>query len=163
VGILEKIVQSLTAATANTASSRTSRAASRSELEMQYKAQVDVIHQLEGKLLTQLQHQKQTAIDKDKTTLIKLSRDFERVQARAKQFQEKVARWHKQEAAAAVAVVDETANTMASENSAEASQQNYYEQMQLQLEEDVSDCISLSFSLVLSAPPSTVYLPTSTL
>jgi hypothetical protein len=68
---------------------------------MQYKAQVDVIGQLEEKLLRQLQQQKSAAVDKVKTTLIKLSRDFERVQARAVQLQGTVSRWHKQQAASA--------------------------------------------------------------
>jgi hypothetical protein len=108
---------------------------------MQYKAQVDVIGQLEEKLLRQLQQQKSAAVDKTKTTLIKLSRDFERVQARAVQLQGTVSRWHKQQAASAAsaaAVAQDADSSGAAASAAAASQQDYYEQMQLQLEEDVS-------------------------
>jgi hypothetical protein len=107
---------------------------------MQYKAQVDVIGQLEEKLLRQLQQQKNAAADKAKTTLIKLSRDFERVQARAVQLQGTVSRWHKQQAAAtasATAVAQDADSSGATAADA-SSQQDYYEQMQLHLEEDVS-------------------------
>jgi hypothetical protein len=110
---------------------------------MQYKAQVDVIGQLEEKLLRQLQQQKRAAVDKVKTTLIKLSRDFERVQARAVQLQGSVSRWHKQQAASAAAVAQDVDSSsgggMAGAGAASAAQQDYYEQMQLQLEEDVSN------------------------
>jgi hypothetical protein len=107
---------------------------------MQYKAQVDVIGQLEEKLLRQLQQQKNAAADKTKTTLIKLSRDFERVQARAVQLQGTVSRWHKQQAAAAAsaAAVAQDSDSSGAAQAAASMQQDYYEQMQLQLEEDVS-------------------------
>jgi hypothetical protein len=107
---------------------------------MQYKAQVDVIGQLEEKLLRQLQQQKIAAADKAKTTLIKLSRDFERVQARAVQLQGTVSRWHKQQAAstASAAAVAQDADSSGATAADASSQQDYYEQMQLHLEEDVS-------------------------
>jgi hypothetical protein len=80
------------------------------ELEMQYKAQVDVVGQLQDKLHRQLQQQEQlisttgsggskptyppsSASDPyDRTTWLKLRRDFERVQTRANQLQESVQR-----------------------------------------------------------------------
>jgi hypothetical protein len=128
---------------------------------MQYKAQVDVIGQLEEKLLRQLQQQKSAAVDKVKTTLIKLSRDFERVQARAVQLQGTVSRWHKQQAASAAsaaATAQDADSSGAAASAAAASQQDYYEQMQLQLEEDVSIldvgvvCMFASFYYSLCSP-----------
>jgi hypothetical protein len=153
VGILEKIVQSLTTPRPSNTNPRNNNNAA-AELEMQYKAQVDVIGQLEEKLLRQLQQQKSAAVDKTKTTLIKLSRDFERVQARAVQFQGTVSRWHKQQAASAAsaaAVAQDADSSGAAASAAAASQQDYYEQMQLQLEEDVSISIIVVVSVCVSS------------
>jgi hypothetical protein len=136
-------VQSLTTPRPTTGAGATSSRNARNsnnntaEVEMQYKAQVDVIGQLEEKLLRQLQHQKTASSDKTKTTLIKLSKDFERVQARAVQLQGSVSRWHKQQAASAAAQAQDSESSGVAAAASE-SQQDYYEQMQLQLEEDVS-------------------------
>jgi len=73
VGILEKIVQSL-----NT------RTSSSGDLTVQqYQAQNDVLQQLEEKIRSLLRQQ-----PKQNTAVIKLKRDFERVQLRASQLQE---------------------------------------------------------------------------
>jgi hypothetical protein len=121
-----------------------------SELDTQYKAQVDVIHQLEAKLLKQLQQQKQTATDAQKTTLIKLSRDFERVQQRAAQLIQRVTRLHKQQAAdlsAGRAFQQDAAQTSNSNN---VTQEDHYEQVQLQMEEDVSAMMMMYLSIYVS-------------
>ena len=73
VGILEKIVQSLN-----------SRTSSSGDLTVQqYQAQNDVLQQLEEKIRSLLRQQ-----PKQNTAVIKLKRDFERVQLRASQLQE---------------------------------------------------------------------------
>jgi t-SNARE complex subunit (syntaxin) len=68
-----------------------------SELSMQYKAQVDVLGQLQEKierLMQQYQHL--STQDAQKNTLIKLKRDFERVQSRVSALQDAAERVKKQ-------------------------------------------------------------------
>lgn len=114
VGILEKIVQSLIAKQARGLPSVDD------ELEMQFNAQVDVLAQLEQKLQKQLEGAKGT-------TWIKLQRDLERVQGRAKGLQESVARMRKNAKHAPPPSTDGM------------TQQEAFEyQQQLQLQEDVS-------------------------
>ena len=103
---------------------------------MQYKAQVDVIGQLEEKLKHQLQQYKSAAAASEKTTWIKLERDFERVKERAKSLQDSAARMRKQ-ADKLKAVEANNEEIMQNQNV------SYEYQQQLQLEQDVSysrDC-----------------------
>lgn len=130
VGILEKIVQSLTRASGGSFYDT-------KELNMQFKAQVDVISQLETKLLIQIQAAKDDGRHNKSTAVIKLSRDFERVQHQAVQYQEQVTRLHQQQAAVAAAAQD----TGGSGDSSAAVQEDSYQQLQRQLEEDVSHIV----------------------
>lgn len=75
VGILENIAQALLTGGRN-----------RSELEQQYKAQSDVLRQLEARLKEQIMGQRQRIKNQSQTSshkqaLMKLERDFEKVQA----------------------------------------------------------------------------------
>lgn len=92
VGILEKIVQSLTVQSRQKQFKPLSF--HNEELSLQYKAQVDVVGQLEDKvrrLLSTMQQKADVSVgnsnsinsDSNRTAVIKLQRDFERVQARA--------------------------------------------------------------------------------
>jgi hypothetical protein len=133
VGILEKIVASLTA---NTAASRTNK----SELQMQYKTQVDVVEQLGDKVLRLCREQSvhtnnasTSSSSTTKTALIKLQRDFERVQSRAMALQQKVT----QTMAAAAAAQQQDAEALSSNNPNQAYE-DYQRQVQMQLQQDVS-------------------------
>ena len=107
---------------------------------MQYNAQVDVIGQLEERVRTLLQQQKASASSSQKTALIKLERDFERVLQRAKQLQSTVVRQRKQAASKAKAA----AAAAAAQNGSNANQTpaDHYEQQQLQLQQDVSEQVA---------------------
>jgi t-SNARE complex subunit (syntaxin) len=80
VGILEKIVQSLGSLNATTGNNKSIF----SETIIQYEAQNHVLSQLESKLQQLLRPPTQTT----STALVKLRRDFERVQIRVSQLQE---------------------------------------------------------------------------
>lgn len=134
VGILEKIVASLTAG--GSAAVR-----NKSELQLQYKAQVDVIGQLGDKVRRLVQEQKSNSATSSsstttttmKTALIKLERDFERVQSRALSLQHSVTRQEQQAAASAAA----SRQQQESQNNNNAVEE-YQRQMQLQMQQDVS-------------------------
>lgn len=92
VGILEKIAQALLT---------NNGGRNRAELEQQYKAQTDVLRQLESRLKEQiisqrkrLQNQSQTSSQKQ--ALQKLERDFEKVQANVTHLKSKVQKQMKQ-------------------------------------------------------------------
>lgn len=77
VGILEKIAQSLLT---------NNGGQNRSELELQYKAQSDVLRQLESRLKEHIMGQRQRISNQSQTSshkqaLLKLERDFEKVQS----------------------------------------------------------------------------------
>lgn len=92
VGILEKIAQSLLT---------NNGGRNRSELEQQYKAQSDVLRQLESRLKEQIMGQRQRIKNQSQTSshkqaLLKLERDFERVQATVTHTKSKVQKQMKQ-------------------------------------------------------------------
>mmetsp|Transcript_60573 Transcript_60573/g.148621 ORF Transcript_60573/g.148621 Transcript_60573/m.148621 type:complete len:288 (-) Transcript_60573:198-1061(-) len=96
VGILEKIAQSLLTTSISGGGSST-----RSELEMQYKAQCDVLRQLEMKLKEQIVGQRNRLKNAGETStqkqaLMKLERDFERVSNAVVATKSKVTRQMKQ-------------------------------------------------------------------
>lgn len=101
---------------------------SNSELEAQLTAQTDVIHQLESKIKQELT-KKASASGSEKTTWIKLQRDFERVQSRASSLEETATRM-KQQAARLKAVEDEQAHA------SHDPQASFEYQQRLQLEQD---------------------------
>jgi hypothetical protein len=131
VGILEKIAQSLQQQ--SSASSSNQNNATRVELEQQYKVQLDVLRQLEQRVRTQLQtSKKQSNGGSQHTALVKLERDFERVQTTAQACRAKVTKLQKQQqqrSAAAVAANQQSAAT----NAFQEEQHKF----QLQLQEDV--------------------------
>ncbi|KAL7558395.1 hypothetical protein ACA910_003260 [Epithemia clementina (nom. ined.)] len=138
VGILEKIVQSLTKTTTNS-NKASFRDNNKDELELQYRAQADVITQLGQKVhdLIHLHRQQQssgtgtTADSVLKTTLIKLERDFDRVQKQATALTQTVDRLRQQQQQKLSAVHQES-----SSSSGAAAYEQYQQQMQVQLEED---------------------------
>mmetsp|Transcript_9517 Transcript_9517/g.23357 ORF Transcript_9517/g.23357 Transcript_9517/m.23357 type:complete len:278 (+) Transcript_9517:372-1205(+) len=92
VGILEKIAQLLLA-------NKSGRG--RAEVEQQYKAQTDVLRQLESRLKDQIMGQRERIKNKSQTSshkqaLLKLERDFEKVQASVTLTKSKVQKQMKQ-------------------------------------------------------------------
>jgi hypothetical protein len=128
VGILEKIVQSLTANT---------KALQQKELEAQYRAQMDVLEQLQEKIMKLLQQQTQT------TAVTKLQRDFERVKQRVTVIEDGVERILKsqKQQLANKSILDNTSAPETAEDS--------YQRMQLQMQQDVSGGLHVLFSRVL--------------
>ncbi|GAX17463.1 hypothetical protein FisN_5Hu113 [Fistulifera solaris] len=115
VGILEKILQSLTANT---------KALQQKELEAQYRAQMDVLEQLQEKIMKLLQQQTQT------TAVTKLQRDFERVKQRVTVIEDGVERILKsqKQQLANKSILDNAAAPETAEDS--------YQRMQLQMQKD---------------------------
>ena len=132
VGILEKIVQSMTS---------TQHSAETAE---QYKAQVDVVAQLASRVDTQLGTAKQRTTDATaKTAIIKLERDFHKVQERVAALLESVTQMRAAQQRKAAA----SASLRAQEQSGgqEAMGHEEFQQLvQMQLQEDVSGCIAAS-------------------
>jgi hypothetical protein len=122
VGILEKIVQSMTASS--------QRRMLSDELSMQYSAQIDVLGQLEDKIRRQMKEQPAQA------TVQKLQRDFDRVEARVKELQGAVERWKEQKKKMAAASAAANTHTPA------VTAADHERQQQLQLQEDVSYILS---------------------
>jgi hypothetical protein len=155
VGILEKIVQSIQQAAANR-SSRGFGTGTQSELDMQYRTQIDVLRQLEEKALKQLRLVSSSGSSSSAaaTTFAKLTRDFELVRSHSSQLQDRVTKIHQAQAAQLKASggggaagyggtdhlsdggLDGTSNDPNAAGA--AAQQEYYHQIQLQLQEDVS-------------------------
>lgn len=145
MGILEKIVQSMTATTTNNnkkdAGSRMmTNDDDREEIDSQYAAQVDVITRLAGRVDEQLGTAKRRhGSGAVRTALIKLEGDFRRVKERVAALQGSVtaarrqaAAWRRQRAEAA---------TDGDDNAASAESMGYEEyqrHMELQLQQDVS-------------------------
>jgi hypothetical protein len=124
VGILEKIVQSMT-------NQRNTQ-----EADLQYNAQVDVISQLAKRVEEQLKAAKQKESGAAKTAIIKLERDFNQVQERVTSLQTSVTKMKQQQAAkrqamaaAAVDMNDASPETMGYEE--------FQQHMELQLQQDV--------------------------
>lgn len=120
MGILEKIVQSLTA---------NARGIPSEELSAQYKAQIDVLGQLEDKIRRQLQNLSSA----EKNTLSKLQRDFDRVQTRVTSMQGAVERWKEQHKRS----VASGSSSSGFQTSGAVSAADQSQQMQLQMQEDV--------------------------
>ena len=145
VGILEKIVHSFTAG---------NLAFTNDELNLQYQAQVDVIGQLEDKvrrLINEANANSSKASSTTTTAVLKLQRDFERVQNRAKALQEGVTKFRKEMSQKAAAARGTHNNSFANEQ--EQAQQealDYYEQMQAQLQQDVRSMRHSKMTRVLS-------------
>jgi 7-keto-8-aminopelargonate synthetase-like enzyme len=129
VGILENIVAGMTTSTTRNSA----------ELQSQYAAQVDVLEHLSNKVKSLLA---KTTIAPNNTTTatakIKLERDFERVQSRASALQERVARFQKATAA----------SNATQESLPNSATLNYHEQVQLQLQQDVSVVGGTCFALL---------------
>jgi len=123
VGILEKIAQQLLTSTSSNRSART-------ELEQQYKAQLDVLRQLEQRLRDLILNLRKSASASDSQRLQKLERDFERVQATAQSCSARVTRQQKQYQqrgdAAALQANNAAANTLHQEQ----------QRFQMQVQED---------------------------
>lgn len=126
VGILEKIVQSLLAARGD------------DELTLQYRAQVDVIGQLQAKLVRQLQQSRATVAAPKAAALTKLQRDFERVQARANAIQQNVAKTDLLRTTGSGKVTSVSSRTTTTVVSRDGTQIDSYQQIQVQMQHDVS-------------------------
>lgn len=119
VGILEKISHSLVTSTKNCP-----------ELDAQYRAQMDVLGQLEDKIRRLIDEQLIHSSPQHQSTVTKLQRDFDRVQNRVRAMQSAVEKWKKQQHVKAASIAPTTtANTLTVE------EQQY--QLQLQLQQDV--------------------------
>lgn len=154
VGILEKIVQSLTVQSRQKQFKPLSF--HNEELSLQYKAQVDVVGQLEDKvrrLLSTMQQKTDVTAgsssssnsDSSRTAVIKLQRDFERVQARANaliQGMTKLEKELRQQAANAsknnTAALAYEQQLLLQQQQQQQNQQplDHYQQVQLQLHHD---------------------------
>lgn len=135
MGILDKIVQQMSIA----ARQRTSA----TELQLQYDVQVDVVLQLEDRVKQQLKAARSTA-----PQAVKLERDFDRVEARVRTLKLEAQRLEKQRKS--TPAVDATSGfaTMTLP-AAEHGAADTYQQMQLQLENDVSlACSCVDFPAV---------------
>lgn len=102
------------------------KALQQKELEAQYRAQMDVLEQLQEKIMKLLQQQNQT------TAVTKLQRDFERVKQRVIVIEDGVERILKsqKQQIANKNILDNTAAPETAEDS--------YQRMQLQMQQDVS-------------------------
>ncbi|CAJ1962563.1 unnamed protein product [Cylindrotheca closterium] len=123
VGILEKIAQQFLFTSTN----RSSRA----ELEQQYDAQMDVLKQLERRLKEQILNLRRAATAGDKQALVKLERDFERVQITAESCKSKVSRQQmqfEQKKGSGLRVFEN--------NSAAVTLQENHDRYQMQVQED---------------------------
>lgn len=142
MGILEKIVQSI----ATGARQRRNTLTTQDELNLQYQAQVDVIGQLEDKVRRLFQSQSKIASSTTTGPLVKLQRDFERVQARAKALQGGVERLKREQKAlqdqynrsASASAASAAAQESLSSSGGGGAELDHYEQVQLQLQQDVS-------------------------
>lgn len=145
VGILEKIAHALVANTGGSGG-RTKR----EELEQQYKAQSDVLRELEARLKEQILAQRQrcansnptqssssSASSAQKQALLKLERDFERVQAITVATKAKVVR-HRKQAQQREAAVRHDADAAARGASADPHNhaRTVLQQQQVQLQQD---------------------------
>lgn len=134
VGILEKIVHSLTTGNNN---NNNGRRVNREELESQYQAQVDVITQWGDKVhaLIQDQNRKQPNSGHNnaqiKSTLDKLDRDVQRVQKQATALQNAVTRMREQQLQLRGTTYDYN-----KQDGGNAAYEEYKQQMQMQLQED---------------------------
>lgn len=128
VGILEKIAQALLT---------NNGGRNRSELEQQYKAQSDVLRQLEARLKEQILAQRQRINNQSQTSshkqaLMKLERDFERVQSSVTHTKSRVQKQMKQyQQMGSAKIQDERAANM-SNNSARSA----LEQQQVLIQRD---------------------------
>jgi hypothetical protein len=118
MGLLEKIVQSLTATTKPSP-----------ELGVQYKAQIDVLGQLEDKIRRLLQQTPPPKAAAPAQQWSKLQRDFDRVQQRVTAMQSAVERWKKQQQSATAVHI--------SSSTPAATSEDQKQQMQLLIQEDV--------------------------
>lgn len=124
VGILEKIAQQLLTTTSNKTA--------REELEQQYSVQLDVLRQLEQRVRDAILGQRGKGVESQKQALVKLQRDFERVQGLAQSAKAKVARQQKQ-----LQQRGSAANSAAlEENAAANALQLEQERFQLQIQQD---------------------------
>lgn len=126
VGILDKIVQQLSIARRQTPGS-----ANFNELQVQYNVQLDVVTQLEERVKQYLK----TSPHSSSPQLVKLKRDFERVQARVQTMKADAEKFEKIIKSAGGAN-DYTGRSSSTAQTTEAP--NSYQQMQLQIQQDVS-------------------------
>lgn len=110
------------------------RALQLKELEAQYRAQMDVLGQLQEKIMKMLQQQSQT------TAVTKLQRDFERVKQRVTVIEDGVERILKSQK-------QQQANKSMLDNiSAPETAEDSYQRLQLQMQQDVSRRIHIDKS-----------------
>lgn len=102
---------------------------------MQYKAQVDVIGQLQDKLARLLQQTKSSSSSQKMIAVVKLQRDFERVQARALALQQNVTKMQLTTKPNRTGTTAMSSTTVISKNGAQV---DTYQQIQIQLQHDVS-------------------------
>ena len=107
------------------------------ELQMQYGVQVDVVTQLEARVKQQLNSGQATA-----PQIIKLKRDFGQVQARVQSLKLDVERMERMAKSAAASGYNGTSSSTAQSQGNAASLQ----QMQMQMQQDVSAGITAVFS-----------------
>lgn len=136
VGILEKIVQSMT-------NQRNTQ-----EADMQYNAQVDVITQLAARVEEQLSNAKRKESGAAKTAIIKLERDFHQVQERVTSLQTSVSKMKQQQAAKRQALAAAAASSDMNAASAETmGYEEFQQHMELQLQQDVR-CLFVCVSYI---------------
>lgn len=129
VGILEKIVQQL-----GIGRKQGAGAATLKEFQLQYDVQVDVVTQLEGRVKHQL-----TSGQSSAPQIVKLKRDFERVQARVQSLKLDVERMERMAKSSAGGAASGGYNANNNASSSSAHNQNSassQQQMQLQMQQD---------------------------
>ena len=113
------------------------------ETAEQYSAQVDVVAQLAARVDQQLATAKQrTAAGQAKTAIIKLERDFHRVQERVTALQTSVTQMRaaQQRKAAASASLREHSDRTGGSGQEAMGHEEFQQLVQMQLQEDVSSC-----------------------
>lgn len=102
-----------------------------------YNVQLDVLKQLEHRLKEQILEHRRGSSGGDKQALVKLERDFERVQMTAESFKSKVSRQQMQ-----IQQNDKSGQHLMENNSAAAQLQENHARFQMQVQEDVRVQIS---------------------
>lgn len=99
---------------------------------VRYNAQLDVLKRLEHRLKEQILEHRRTSSASDKQALVKLERDFERVQVTAESYKSKVSRQQMQ-----LQQNNESSQYLSEDNSAAVKLQENQARFQMQVQEDV--------------------------
>jgi hypothetical protein len=120
--------------TTSGSSSSTNSRSNGGEIQTQYRAQVDVLDLLGRKVQSLLDNSVTSATTATATARTKLARDFDRVRAQAQNLQERVSRFQKATGASSAGA---GAGSSSSQRNIANSADDYHQQVQVQLHQDV--------------------------